>query len=98
MEHVDGQLAGVAGVELYWQGWLPGGAPLGVLLICPGMGALRSLRDGRRHAGARRLEQAVGTDDLTVRWYDGLWHEIYHEPERAQPLEDLREWLSTRVS
>jgi hypothetical protein len=28
-----------------------------------------------------------------VRWYDGLWHEIYNEPERAQPLADLREWL-----
>ena len=28
----------------------------------------------------------MGTDDLTVRWYDGLWHEIYNEPERAQPL------------
>ena len=38
----------------------------------------------------------MGTDDLTVRWYDGLWHEIYHEPERAQPLGDLREWLDAR--
>ena len=38
MEHVDGRLAGVGGVELYWQAWLPGGAPRGVLLICPGMG------------------------------------------------------------
>jgi acylglycerol lipase len=47
-------------------------------------------------AGSRALETAVGTDDLTVRWYDGLWHEIYHEPERAQPLADLREWLAAR--
>jgi acylglycerol lipase len=46
--------------------------------------------------GSRALERVVGTDDLTVRWYDGLWHEIYHEPERAQPLEDLREWLAAR--
>ncbi|HEX5812143.1 MAG TPA: hypothetical protein VFY38_08595 [Pseudonocardia sp.] len=60
MEHVDGRLPGVKGVDLYWQ------------------------------------RQAVGTDDLTVRRYDGLWHEIYHEPERAQPLGDLREWLSAR--
>ena len=198
MEHVDGRFAGVEGVELYWQGWLPDAAPRGVLLICPGMGehsgryatvvdALRS--DGwavygldhrghgrsggvrvhvRRYAdfladfdtfrrtvvarhpdlrpfllghsmggqialslalldqmtllrvrarelrlplllqhgtadricspdGSRALEAAVGTDDLTVRWYDGLWHEIYKEPERAQPLGDLREWLSARA-
>jgi alpha-beta hydrolase superfamily lysophospholipase len=46
--------------------------------------------------GSRALEAAVGTDDLTVRWYDGLWHEIYKEPERAQPLSDLRDWLDAR--
>ena len=45
---------------------------------------------------AARWSTAVGTDDLTVRWYDGLWHEIYNEPERAQPLGDLREWLAAR--
>ena len=43
--------------------------------------------------GSRALAESVGTDDLTVRWYDGLWHEIYHEPERERPLADLREWL-----
>ena len=37
MEHVQGRLGGVEGVELYWQGWLPDGVPRGVLLICPGM-------------------------------------------------------------
>jgi acylglycerol lipase len=46
--------------------------------------------------GSRALETSVGTDDLTVRWYDGFWHEIYHEPEREQPLADLREWLAAR--
>jgi len=44
--------------------------------------------------GSRALAESVGTDDLTVRWYDGLWHEIYHEPERERPLADLREWLA----
>jgi acylglycerol lipase len=46
--------------------------------------------------GSRALETAVGTDDLTVRWYNGFWHEIYHEPERERPLADLREWLAAR--
>jgi alpha-beta hydrolase superfamily lysophospholipase len=45
-------------------------------------------------AGTRRLEDASGSPDTTVRWYDGLWHEIYHEPGRAEPLADLREWLA----
>lgn len=44
-------------------------------------------------AGTRRLEDASGSPDTTVRWYDGLWHEIYHEPGRAEPLADLRTWL-----
>jgi acylglycerol lipase len=46
--------------------------------------------------GSRALEAAVGTSDLTVRWYDGLWHEIFNEPEREGPLADLREWLDAR--
>ena len=45
-------------------------------------------------AGSRRLAAACGSADLTVRWYEGLWHEIYHEPERAGPLADLRDWLA----
>ena len=47
-------------------------------------------------AGSRALAESVGTDDLTVRWYDGFWHEIYHEPERERPLADLRQWLDAR--
>lgn len=45
-------------------------------------------------AGTRLLERECGSPDLTVRWYPGLWHEIFNEPERAGPLEDLREWLA----
>lgn len=48
-------------------------------------------------AGSRRLAAACGSADLSVCWYEGLWHEIYHEPEREQPLADLREWLAARA-
>jgi acylglycerol lipase len=44
-------------------------------------------------SGSRLLEANVGSPDRTVRWYEGLWHEIYNEPERERPLSDLREWL-----
>jgi acylglycerol lipase len=44
--------------------------------------------------GSRRLERAVGSPDRTFIPYDGLWHEIYNEPERQRPLDDLREWLA----
>jgi acylglycerol lipase len=45
-------------------------------------------------AGSRLLASTCGSPDQTVRWYDGLWHEIFHEPERDRPLTDLREWLA----
>jgi len=45
-------------------------------------------------SGFRRLESTWGSPDRTVRRYEGLWHEIYNEPEREAPLQDLREWLS----
>jgi acylglycerol lipase len=54
-------------------------------------GALDVLTDP---AGTRALDTALsGNPDKTVHWYDGLWHEIYNEPERDAPLADLRSWL-----
>lgn len=47
-------------------------------------------------AGSRRLEASSGSPDRTVRYYPGLWHEIYNEPERDGPLRDLRDWLAAR--
>jgi acylglycerol lipase len=46
--------------------------------------------------GSRELVASVGSTDLTSRWYDGFWHELYHEPGRERPLADLREWLDAR--
>jgi alpha-beta hydrolase superfamily lysophospholipase len=45
-------------------------------------------------SGFRRLESSWGSPDRTVHRYEGLWHEIYNEPEREAPLSDLREWLA----
>jgi acylglycerol lipase len=47
-------------------------------------------------AGSRHLADNLTAAPLTVRWYEGLWHEIRHEPERARPLADLREWLAAQ--
>jgi alpha-beta hydrolase superfamily lysophospholipase len=47
-------------------------------------------------AGSRALASSAGSADLTARWYDGFWHEIYHEPGRERPLADLREWPAAR--
>ena len=48
--------------------------------------------------GSRRLERAVGSPDRTFILYEGLWNEIYNEPERRRPLNDLRDWLASHRS
>lgn len=48
--------------------------------------------------GTSRIEASCGSPDMTVRWYEGFWHEIYHEPGRSRPLADLREWLAAHRS
>lgn len=45
-----------------------------------------------------RIEAGAGTDDLTVRRYEGFYHEIFNEPERDRVLSDVVEWLLGHVS
>jgi alpha-beta hydrolase superfamily lysophospholipase len=35
----------------------------------------------------------AGSPDKTLKMYDGLWHEIFNEPERDHVLDDLTSWL-----
>jgi acylglycerol lipase len=42
----------------------------------------------------RELAKRIGSTDLTVELYAGLWHEIYNEPERELPISDLKAWLA----
>ncbi|MGH3467740.1 MAG: lysophospholipase [Thermocrispum sp.] len=35
-EHADGRFTGAAGLQIYWQSWLPGGEPVGVVVILHG--------------------------------------------------------------
>ncbi|WP_280397710.1 alpha/beta hydrolase [Nocardia carnea] len=48
-------------------------------------------------ASTDRIEQRAGTNDLTVHRYDGLYHEVFNEPERDQVLADVVTWLSARI-
>jgi acylglycerol lipase len=40
----------------------------------------------------------IGSEDLTVKRYKGLFHEILNEPEREQVLDDLVGWLDAHLS
>ncbi|HET9094115.1 MAG TPA: alpha/beta hydrolase [Solirubrobacteraceae bacterium] len=48
-------------------------------------------------AGAERLAAHLGSPDLTVHRYAGLFHEILNEPERERVLDDLVAWLATHA-
>ncbi len=48
--------------------------------------------------GARMLYGAVSSVDKTIKIYDGLYHEVFNEPEHDQVLGDVEAWLEARLS
>ena len=37
------------------------------------------------------------SDDKTLKIYDGLYHEIFNEPEQAEVRADLLAWIEQRL-
>jgi acylglycerol lipase len=48
-------------------------------------------------SGSEMVAAEIGSEDLTVKRYEGLFHEILNEPEREQVLDDLVAWLDAHV-
>jgi acylglycerol lipase len=48
--------------------------------------------------GARMLFETVQSSDKTIKIYEGLYHEIFNEPERDQVLSDVEEWLKNHLN
>ncbi len=44
------------------------------------------------------IERGAGSKDLTVIRYEGLYHEVFNEPEQDKVLSDVLEWLDARVA
>jgi alpha-beta hydrolase superfamily lysophospholipase len=42
--------------------------------------------------------ERAGSPDKTLKMYEGLWHEIFNEPERDSVLADLTAWLQTHLA
>jgi acylglycerol lipase len=40
----------------------------------------------------------AGSPDKTLKMYDGLWHEIFNEPERDHVLDDLAAWVKVHLA
>lgn len=47
--------------------------------------------------GSRRLIECVGSTDVELKVYPGLYHEVFNEPERDQVLSDVVSWISKRL-
>jgi acylglycerol lipase len=47
--------------------------------------------------GSRRLVECVGSTDVELKVYPGLYHEVFNEPERDQVLGDVVSWILTRL-
>jgi alpha-beta hydrolase superfamily lysophospholipase len=54
------------------------------LLVCPD--------------GARELYDGVGSTDKTILVYEGLYHEVFNEPERGRVLSDVEAWLEAHLA
>jgi alpha-beta hydrolase superfamily lysophospholipase len=46
-------------------------------------------------SGTRALEAAAVNATVTAHYYDGLYHEVFNEPERDTVLADTVAWLDT---
>jgi alpha-beta hydrolase superfamily lysophospholipase len=49
-------------------------------------------------AGSELVYETAASADKTIKRYDGLYHELIHEPEREQVLADLTDWLGARTA
>ncbi|MBM4635589.1 alpha/beta fold hydrolase [Rhodococcus hoagii] len=48
-------------------------------------------------SGSRMIAAHAGSKDLTLKTYDGLFHEVFNEPEQEKVLDDLVDWLRPRL-
>lgn len=48
-------------------------------------------------SGSQHLVGCVGSDDVRLTVYPGLFHEVFNEPERAQVLDDVVGWIDARL-
>jgi acylglycerol lipase len=47
-------------------------------------------------SGSREVHRQAASTDKTLALYDGLYHDLWHEPEKRQVTDDLVRWLRER--
>ncbi len=54
--------------------------------------------DSLAYAGGARELAELAPDICTLQVYDGLFHELHHEPEQARVFADVLAWIQARAS
>lgn len=49
-------------------------------------------------SGAQMLYDSISSEDKSIKVYEGLYHEIFNEPEHEQVLNDVETWLAERAA
>lgn len=49
-------------------------------------------------AGSKALHEGVSSTDKEIIVYDGLYHEIFNEPERITVMTEMKDWLEARLA
>jgi len=47
--------------------------------------------------GAQMFYDKISSADKTIKVYDGLYHEVFNEPEHDQVLKDVEAWLNLQL-
>jgi alpha-beta hydrolase superfamily lysophospholipase len=47
--------------------------------------------------GSRRLVECVASQDVNLKVYPELFHEVFNEPEQALVLDDVTSWIEVRL-
>jgi acylglycerol lipase len=45
-------------------------------------------------ATSNYVRDTIGSTDRTLKLYDGLWHQVFNEPERESVYTDVKTWLT----
>lgn len=48
-------------------------------------------------AGSERMVDCLASDDVHLKIYPGLYHEVFNEPEKDKVLDDVVSWIEARI-
>ncbi len=49
-------------------------------------------------SGAQILYERISSKDKTIKFYEGLYHEIFNEPEHEQVLGEVQQWIEKHLN